>query len=761
MKGRALSIAVIGAAFLSGQVPAVAAAYRARRTFIADKGTPNPFGRSDVLAADFLTTGFAAPDGSDIAVLAGPTGRLTDFKVMMIGPGDRARIAIRMLPGVKEYHVSYGGSKPSPSRWEPDVGLVLETRGFKGGDVRTLEMMRRLVQTSAPSYGTWFVPNIFQGTNPFGPSDDYVSIYRGWLHVPKAGAYTFATTSDDASYFLVDDKVVASMPRWGRGPADARFAGAPVNLEAGAHRIEYLHVEGRETQFCVAAWQPPGEERFQVIPPDAFPGVFKAKQTALVIPGAPLPIDLLVAAEGEVIFEEHHLYRVKFRDATPDGQSAAWAPKWFFGDGTSSDERDPEHIYFLPGEYEVTFALIRGSAAARIRQRILVGANWEINPTSGTGDTSARYYELVKGYDFNAMHSPDLKAALEFFLTLGKDAEVMKTAAALLARNDAIARKNIYHCAVLLGERLRDLQQLPKDALVVFRSALVREPDDANKAKLIRRIGDTLLYVLGKPDEALAEYNTILDRFAKLEDNVVRLAQIRVGDAWKAKGDREKSLAAYEKAATMRTWDRTHAVNSVRRGAFAQSIESHIHARQLGEAQSLLDIWGWEHPTDRLAGEWSLAVAKLAKAKGDKGAAAREALECANANKSGPLADQLLLFAGQVVLEDGRPADALALAQRIRTDYPESAYQEDAALLECQSLLADKKPREAAKAAAEAYTRFRGAAAPLFLTIAADAALALNDKPRAVELLRLIVKDHPRTEEAEKAAAKLKALGGN
>lgn len=740
--------------------------YKARRTFVADKGAHNPFGRSDVLAVDFLTTGFAKPDGSDIKVFAGNQGRAAEFKLMMLGPGGRARIAVRMIPGAKEYHVCYGGPRNNArTKWTPQVGLILETRKFNGGNVRTAAQMSRLIEASGPVHGRWLVPHIFHGFNPFGPSDKYVSIYRGWLHIPKAGQYRFATTSDDASYMLVDGAVVSKKPRWGRARPDARHAGKPVQLNAGPHKLDYYHVEGQARQACVGAWQPPGG-RFHLIPPGAFPGVFSAKQTGLRLAGIPVPIDLSVHPAAGVVYEKHRLYKVAFKDRTPAARSkggrARWKPTWSFGDGTSSEERDPEHVYFLPGEYTVTFTLKRGAGVATIRQAIVVSADGG-PPRQSRGDTSGRYYRIARAYDFKAMESRHLEAALGFFVTRKADNEILAAAAALFARDDPVARKNRYRCAVLAGERVRDAKGRPEQAVSIFRAGEERVAEAVEKARLIRRTGDTLLYALDKPDEALAEYRRLLKTHGELQDNIVRLAQIRIGDAYKAKGDLERALAAYRKAAALRMHDRSHAVSSVRRGAFAQSIEDYISRKQFDEAQTLLDVWGWEHPADRIAGHWSLVAARLALAKGDRAFALREARQCGNANKAGPQADKLLLFAGRILLADRKGAEAAKIGRQIQTELPESGEQQAAALLECEGLLIDKQHHEAAKKAAEGYARYgvklKSEGAENFLLIAANASLASGDKDKAIEVLRLVVRDHARTKSAGEAKAKLRTLG--
>jgi TolA-binding protein len=731
--------------------------YRARRTFVAEKGRRNPFGKSDVVAVDFLTTGFAAADGSDIRAFGGQTGRPLDCRVMMMGPGDRARVAIRMSRGESTYHVCYGGPKTPKTNWEPAVGLLLETRKFNGGQVRTQQQMRALVQKSKPSFGRFFVPKVFHGFNPFGPSDGYVSIYSGPMYIAEAGRYRFATTSDDASYLLIDGKVVASKPRWGRGPADARFRGPEIELAAGRHKFEYYHVEGSHFQFAVAAWQPPGK-RFEVIPPDAFPGVFWGRQTGLYLTGFDIPVDLSHRADGEVIYEGHHLYKVKFKDATPKNLSRGWSPKWFFGDGTSSDERDPEHVYFTSGEHVVTLALVRGRRAFRVRQKIVVGSDWE-NLWQDRGDTADRYYQLVQDYDFSSMNSDACAAAMEFFATLGKDVEIMKAAAPLVGRDDKTAIEHAYRSAVLLGERLRDVKKMPDEALVVFRSAVKRASNRTEQAKLIRRVGDTLLYAMRKPDAALVAYQRILNDYAGLRDNVVRLAQLRVGDAHRTQGAFDKALAAYKKAAAMKTHDRPYAVERVQRGALAQSIEGYLAEKRFGQAQQLLDLWGWEHPTDRIAGEWSLMAAKVARAKGDNESAVRDAVECARANPRGPYADRLLLFAAEIQVDLGRGGEAVELAREVQKNYPESAWQQQAALIECRGLYKADKQQEAGRKAVTGYGRYAGGdGAEAFLMIAANAALSANDVPRARQLLTSIIRKHPGTDTATRAKVKLETL---
>ena len=155
--------------------------------------------------------------------------------------------------------------------WDPPDGLILETRHRAEGDISSWEGFQQVWKNSTPVQGRSLVPHVFDGLNRHGPHDDFCSLYSGWLRVEQAGDYVIATVSDDGSWLFIDDRPVCEWPGW--HGADEGLRGkfsATFHLTAGRHRFRYAHVQGTGGTIAEAAWKPPGADRFQVIPPEAF-----------------------------------------------------------------------------------------------------------------------------------------------------------------------------------------------------------------------------------------------------------------------------------------------------------------------------------------------------------------------------------------------------------------------------------------------------------------------------------------------------------
>src|SRR5262249_24829733 len=137
------------------------------------------------------------------------------------------------------------GAGPPRGSWVPRYGLVLETiERPKGDNPNTIDDMAKLIAGSKAKHGARYQRRISDGYNPFGPSDYYISIYRGWINIPKAGKYQFCTISNEASFSFLDGKELVHWP--GRHTVERGIHGeknAAVELTAGLHYIEYYHEE--------------------------------------------------------------------------------------------------------------------------------------------------------------------------------------------------------------------------------------------------------------------------------------------------------------------------------------------------------------------------------------------------------------------------------------------------------------------------------------------------------------------------------------
>jgi hypothetical protein len=333
-------------------------------------------------------------------------------QVLWSATGEAVRVQFNTAQGTTRYVVRFEtNAAPAPGPWRPHAGVLLETRACRPGPVNTLPEVNRLLGGAGPTYGRGFVPQIFLGANPFGPSTDYVALFSGWFHAPKAGQYTFATASAGASWLRVDGRPVAEWlgqhnPHGGRRGEH----GGRVQLKPGPHQIEYVQVQLAGESAAVAAWQPPGEERLQVMPASAFLPVGRFCATGWE-PGA--------AAPSQLYFEwptldhcrlgEAAAIRVRFALVNP---RAGRTYKWRFDDGSEDTGAVSLHVFALGGLRELTLAAWENNErVATTTTRVRVEPDWS-QRDDWRGDVYAEARKEFLRRDLTRMPKPDLLAVL-------------------------------------------------------------------------------------------------------------------------------------------------------------------------------------------------------------------------------------------------------------------------------------------------------------------------------------------------------------
>ena len=131
----------------------------------------------------------------------------------------------------------------------------------KGDNPRKVEEMAKLIADSKAKYGARYQRRVADGYNAFGSSDYYISIYKGWVRVPKAGKYQFCTVSNEASFSFLDGKELVHWP--GRHTTDRGSRGevnALVDLKEGLHYLEYYHEEVTLEQMAYLGWRPSADD---------------------------------------------------------------------------------------------------------------------------------------------------------------------------------------------------------------------------------------------------------------------------------------------------------------------------------------------------------------------------------------------------------------------------------------------------------------------------------------------------------------------
>jgi len=257
------------------------------------------------------------------------------------------------------YFIYYGNRQAPPRQytWERKLGglLLVTWSNTLKRNAQNLEHMRKLLANSRWKFGDGSRAQINDSENPFGPDDQYLSVYTGRLFCPRTGTYTFATNSDDASFLLIDGQLVAEWTG-GHNPSSDWDHFGKIDLNKGIHKIEYYHCETLGGQLARAGWQRPGEKWFSIIPREAF---LRELGTAVVARQSRVkPLNTIFEYEETDALQFGNMER---RFVAVQFTSHAWSEfgeiamyEWDFGDGCTSRDASPSHEYMQAKRYRVT-----------------------------------------------------------------------------------------------------------------------------------------------------------------------------------------------------------------------------------------------------------------------------------------------------------------------------------------------------------------------------------------------------------------------
>ncbi len=607
-----------------------------------------------------------AKDGQDIRIVS--EGRAVPLKVLFVGADDTVSVAFRMAREQKDYAVYFGNPKAPPltAVWEPERGLWLETRRYNGGDCGNWPQMRELLKRSGPAFGMGPVANVFCGWNPFSNEERWVSVYQGFLHCREAGEYVFCTSSDDGSFLLVDDKLIVQHPGWHGPEGQARFT-EKAQLTAGGHTFAYYHVNGSGQGIMAAYWQPPSGKRIEPIPPEAFTAIAQGRAGTIELHSGKA-VDIETSLAGEAYVGERPLVKFRFRAR---GQGGLRDVRWDFGDGQTAEGEMVEHIYLHSGLFAVKTTATR--SGQDVEAETTLNAHIDFNrQTERRKDAPAAYLDRVKKYNFARLDPGSLEAAaLFFFLLEDVDGQIM-AARALLAR-EQIPPPLYFEQAMRLQVLLREKKNDPDGALTVLKAADERVKADKNlRAKILREIGDVYYYHMHDLDRALLEYDKVVGRYFGLEDNIVRITKIRIGDIMRERGDYQKAAKNYEEAERLRidTW--TPQQQPVRLGTLVHATEDFLRRGDAAEARKWIEIWDWEFPLERLRGQSSLLRARIALLERNVPEAVKQLEALVRVNPESPYVGDALWMLAEQALAQKQSDKATLLLKDLVDKHPDS-----------------------------------------------------------------------------------------
>ncbi len=165
--------------------------------------------------------------------------------------------AVELLPSERRAALH---DRIRPLMFAPPAGLAAGGPG-SGLEVAFYEPApadgrRETLDALAPAT-TLVAPAFTLDLAPANASDSYGLAFRGTLHVPRAGRYTFTTASDDGSRLYVAERCVVDND----GAHVLRARSGSIELAAGAHPILVTYHEQGGGHGLEVLWEGPGLER--------------------------------------------------------------------------------------------------------------------------------------------------------------------------------------------------------------------------------------------------------------------------------------------------------------------------------------------------------------------------------------------------------------------------------------------------------------------------------------------------------------------
>jgi tetratricopeptide (TPR) repeat protein len=596
--------------------------------------TPSTEPGVDTAGVKVLCQGRAKPDGSDYRVVDA-AGKAVPFQLMFHDAQRYSLLSFRADNAKQKYFVYFGnpaaapapeqvvdnpapGAGPPKGTWVPRYGFVLQTvERPEGENPKNVEEMAKLMAGSKAKYGARYQRQVSEGYNLFGPSDYYISIYRGWVRVPKAGKYQFCTASNEASFSFLDGKELVHWP--GRHTSDRGARGevnVTVDLTEGLHYLEYYHEEVTLEQMAFLGWRPPDAAvpGFSAIPESfytlAHPGVATRYEDAK---GPLLHFEPVISDSIWPISRHEGQYtRCRFQAGKSPPLPAGTTYEWDFGDGQKATGAEVEHVYLTMGTFNVTLTAGGAGGNAKAAWPLLVFEIEHVTDQFHEGRPSD-YAKIARTYDRGKLDSTSLAELGHLFVEADEPAEAIEVGKGFITRFPTAKPEQLAAVRRLMADSaLHQGKGSIDEAITNYQGSLHKDMPAAERidvlARLIRLVGiernlpDKVPEIMKQVDETF--------KAAKVERatyDAYRRAIIAGGDVllWQGKmeGARELYKQAEDLAAKIRGSAIPEQVHAARAGAYPNSLREYVGAGNYAAAIDLVDRWEETFPTDKVKGQ--------------------------------------------------------------------------------------------------------------------------------------------------------------
>ena len=552
------------------------------------------------------TTVFLGDNATGI-VLTDAQGAIRPFNLLNRA-GSQCTILFNATAGETLYlYPSATASLPPPPEFGHRSGLCHLVCSYDGREVTSAAQFADLWKR-ATFQGGRFEEQVYAAFNPFGPNTNTLHRYDGFLAVAKGGLTHFCVASTDASFLLIDGREVAAWP--GKHPVTDGLNGSKrgsVQLESGTHRFTFLHANGGNDSFALAAMILPGEQRHFVIGPEyftravyAFVGPLTSKD------GQRHQADFLWENRYMVAMRNHAMNEFAF-EAIPFKDDPSATFEWDFGDGTRGSGMKTNHLYFAQGEVPVTLTVTFGDGLkAACRQNVLVAPRYGQNEND-----DGRALELLDRAARQERESriqPEGYALIAYgYLFFLKNAEAAAFAERALAAADRIPEADL---GPLMFQLALDVQQVNEQYELserCFRVILAKAKDPVLRASAALHFGGMLNLCLNRPQEAREVLAAI--RRQDLIDWEQRLLDIYVADTAMVLDDVATAQKLY---AAIPTQNALVTDNGMDRKALFDYNSRYFRVQNLlsqglyRESMPEVDMLEWEIPEERASPRMNL-----------------------------------------------------------------------------------------------------------------------------------------------------------
>jgi TolA-binding protein len=589
--------------------------------------TPSAESGVDTAGVKVLCQGQAKPDGSDYRVLDA-AGKAVPFQLVYHDAERYSLISFQAANPRQRFFVYFGnpsasraaeevpadatpGSGPPRGPWVPRYGFVLQTiQRPEGDNPKTVADMAKLIAGSKARYGARYQRRVAEGYNLFGPSDYYISIYRGWVQVPRSGKYEFCTASNEASFSFLDGKELVHWP--GRHTADRGARGevnVSVELTAGLHYLEYYHEEVTLEQMAFLGWRPAGQFAYSAIPQSFYTAPHAAVVSRYEDARGPIAHFEPVVADSVWPLTRHEgqWTRYVFQAGHNPDLPASTKYEWDFGDGQKAVGVSAEHVYLSLGTFTVTLTAQGPAGASKAAWPLLVFEIEHVTDQYKEG-RPRDYARLARGYDRSRLDATGLEELAQLLAESEDPAEALEVGKELVQRfgnagkvQAGRVRRLMADCALRLGKGNID------EAIANYQASLTADMPTADKLDVLTRLIRLVGIERNLPDKAGALVGQVEEtiKMAKIDEATqaaYRRAVIAAGDVLLWQGKLEGARGLYSRAERLGKLI-PEQVRAARVGAYPNSLREYIGSGNYGAALDLVDRWEESFPTDKVKGQ--------------------------------------------------------------------------------------------------------------------------------------------------------------